>query len=148
MRKNWLLIGVGLLVAVLAIGAIGCGDTPVVGVRLFEFSVIPNTNTVPPGDLTLEAVNDGSEEHELVVIRTDLAADALPTNDDGSVDEAQVEVIGKIEKFAPEGTGSTTIDFEVGSYVLICNLVTEQAGAEPDIHYALGMRLNFEVIEE
>ena len=26
MRKNWLLIGVGLLVAVLAIGAIACGD--------------------------------------------------------------------------------------------------------------------------
>ena len=26
MRKNWLLIGIGLLVAVLAIGAIACGD--------------------------------------------------------------------------------------------------------------------------
>ena len=26
MRKNWLLIGIGLLVSVLAIAAVGCGD--------------------------------------------------------------------------------------------------------------------------
>ena len=26
MRRNWLLLGIGLLVAVLAIGAVACGD--------------------------------------------------------------------------------------------------------------------------
>lgn len=149
MRKNWLLIGIGLLIAVLAIGAIACGgDGKVVGVRLLEFSVIPDTNTVAPGNVTLKAVNDGTEQHELVIIRTDLAANELPTNDDGSVDEAQVEVIDRIAEFESGGTESTTISFKAGSYVLICNLVIEQEGAEPDIHYALGMRLAFEVIEE
>ena len=160
MRKNWLLIGIGLLIAVLAIGAIACGDDDgngngngngdtgtVVGVRLLEFSVLPEPGSVAAGDVTFEASNEGAENHEFVIVRTDLAANALPTKDDGSVDEAQVEVIDRIAELESGGTGSTTVTLEAGSYVLICNLVIEQEGDDPDIHYALGMRLAFEVTE-
>lgn len=163
MGKNWLLIGIGLLIAVLAIGAIACGDDDddgdgngdgngdtgtVVGVRLFEFSVLADPSSAPAGSVTFSAANEGpAENHEFVIVRTDLAANALPTKDDGSVDEAQVEVVDRIAEFESGGTESTTLTLEAGSYVLICNLVIEQEGADPDIHYALGMRLAFEVTE-
>jgi hypothetical protein len=163
MRKNWLLIGVGLLIAVLAIGAIACGDDDgdgdngdgdgngdtgtVVGIRLLEFSVIPDPSSVAAGDVTFEATNEGAINHELAIVRTDLQPGDLPTLGDGSVDEAQVEVIGRIAELESAGTGSQTFTLEAGSYVLICNLVTTQEGADPDIHYTLGMRLAFDVTE-
>ena len=165
MRKHWLLIGIGLLTAVLAIGAIACGDDDddangngdgngngdtgtIVGIRLFEFSVLADPSSATAGSVTFSAENEGpAENHEFVVVRTDLAANALPTNDDGSVDEAQVEVIDRIAEFESGGTESTTLTLDAGSYVLICNLVIEQEGEDPDVHYALGMRLAFEVTE-
>ena len=164
MRKHWLLIGIGLLAAVLAIGAIACGDDDgdgdngdgngdtgtVVGVRLFEYSVLAEPSSASAGDVTFSAENEGpAEDHELVIIRTELAANALPTIADGSVDEAGagIEVIGEIAEFAPGGTESLTFTIAAGSYVLICNIVAEQEGAEPDVHYALGMQRAFEVTE-
>ncbi len=167
MRKNWLLIGIGLLIAVLAIGAIACGDDDddangngdgngngdtgtIVGIRLFEFSVLADPSSATAGSVTFSAENEGpAENHEFVVVRTDLAANALPTNDDGSVDEAGagIEVIDRIAELESAGTGSTTLTLDAGSYVLICNLVIEQEGEDPDVHYALGMRLAFEVTE-
>ena len=159
MRKHWLLIGIGLLTAVLAVGAIACGDGDngdgngdtgtVVGVRLFEYSVLADPSSGPAGDVTFSAENEGpAENHELVIVRTDLAANALPTKDDGSVDEAgaDIEVIGEIEEFAPGGTESQTFTLAAGSYVLICNIVHEE-GEETIVHYDRGMRRAFEVSE-
>ena len=153
MRRNWLLIAIGLLTAALAIGAVACGDddedgdgATVVNVRLFEYSVLPDPSSVPAGSVTFSAENEGpAENHELVIISTDLEAGALPTLDDGSVDETQVEVIGKIEEFAPEGSESITLDLEAGSYVLICNIVEEDGDIL--VHYDLGMRRDFDVTE-
>jgi hypothetical protein len=81
-----------------------------------------------------------------VVIKTDLAADALPTSEEGAVDEAGsgIEVIGEIEEFEPGETQSATFDLEAGSYVLICNVVEEEDG-EKEAHYKLGMRTAFTV---
>jgi hypothetical protein len=81
-----------------------------------------------------------------VVIHTDLAPDALPTADDGSVDEAGegIEVIGEIEEFAPGESQTGTFDLAAGSYVLICNVVEEEEG-EVEAHYHLGMHAAFTV---
>ena len=51
---------------------------------LQEFAVIPASASAPAGDVTFNATNEGPDDvHEFVVFQTDLAPDALPTNEDG-----------------------------------------------------------------
>lgn len=178
MRTRWLLLlAIAASILALAMFSAGCGDddedggngaeptatvsegetppgeTPAEGatvnVNLTEFSVSPDPESAPAGSITFNASNIGGEDHELVVIRTDLAPDALPTADDGSVDEAGegIEVIDEIEEFAPGGEESLTLDLEAGNYVLICNIVETEATGEVSSHYASGMTAAFEVAE-
>jgi uncharacterized cupredoxin-like copper-binding protein len=119
------------------------GQTVEVTLQEFAISAVPASVTA--GSVTFEATNDGPDDpHELVVIRTDLEATALPTNDDGSVDEEGegVEAIDEIEEFEPGGTESMTLDLDAGAYVLICNVYDAD---EDEAHYAEGMRLGFTV---
>lgn len=137
------------LFALVALGLVSCGGgaETTVDVTLQEFAVIPAQDSAPAGQVTFRAENTGPEDnHELVVIKTDLGPDALPTADDGSVDEdgEGIDVIGEIEEFPPGETQSATFDLEAGSYVLICNVVEEHEG-ELEAHYAMGMRTAFTV---
>ena len=123
------------------------GDGETVEVTLQEFAIGATPATVSAGAITFETTNSGPEDpHELVVFRTDLAPDALPTNEDGSVDEEGegVELIGEIEEFPVGETMSATYDLEAGSYALICNIVEEEDGGL-ESHYQEGMRLAFTV---
>lgn len=135
------------LVMTLALAGCGGGEETTVEVTLQEFAVLPAQDTVPAGSVTFEATNEGpNDPHELVVIRTDLAPESLPTTEEGSVDEEGegIEIIGEIEEFPVGETESATFDLEAGDYVLICNLVEEEEG-EIEAHYALGMRIGFTV---
>jgi len=164
-RKRWSLIAllVGGLAA-LALVAGACGDDEeaaqptaagqptvggeepsTVGISLIEWSVVADKTSVPAGTVTFEASNDGEEEHELMIIRSDLEPGALPLTDEMAVDETQVEVVGEIEEFAPGGTESASFDLEPGNYILICNLVEEMEDGQIHRHYQLGMRTAFEV---
>lgn len=151
------------LAAVAAFGAVAaaCGGEEeeegggaagtTVNVTLGEWVVEPDPSSAPAGEITFVASNEGTIEHELVIIKTDLAPDALPTNDDGTVNEDApgLEVIDEIEEFAAGGTESLTADLEPGKYVLICNIgpsTAEEAGnMEHDAHYAEGMHAAFTV---
>lgn len=123
-------------------GATPVGQGPAadttVRVVLTEWAVEPETTSVSAGTIAFDAVNEGSMEHNLVVIRTDLAADDLPFSDDGSrVDEgASGEVVAEVDTLEPEDTGAVTVDLTPGGYVLICN--------EPG-HYKAGMYVSFTV---
>ena len=137
----------------LGLGSVACGDDEGAGgettvqVTLREFEVVPAQDSAPAGEVTFEATNEGpNDPHELVVIRTDLAPDALPIDDQGAVDEGGegVEAIGEIEEFDPNATESATFTLEAGNYVLICN-VTEEEDGEVEAHYAQGMRTGFTV---
>lgn len=172
MRSKWMLIGVALLAAVLAIGAVACGDdddgdgdnggdeTPMVdetpmadgstvNVDLTEWQVVPDVDSVAAGSVTFNASNVGGEIHELVIIQTDLAPDALPTGDDGGVDEAGegINVIAEIEEFDAGTDESLTVDLDAGAYVLICNIVEEEDDGTFESHYQEGMRTAFTVNE-
>src|SRR3990170_815044 len=68
-----------------------------VEVLLDEWSVVANPSEVPAGPVTFTAVNAGDEDHELVVLKTDLAADALPVVDSKVDEVAAGEEIGEIE---------------------------------------------------
>jgi uncharacterized cupredoxin-like copper-binding protein len=123
----------------------GGGST--VNVTLQEWAVVPAQPTAPAGTVTFNVTNNGPEDpHELVVFRTDLGHRALPTREDGGVDEEGegVELIGEIEEFDPGATESADFELAAGKYVLICNLVEEEEG-ELESHYGLGMSVEFTV---
>lgn len=135
------------VVMALVLASCGGGEESTVDVTLQEFAVLPAEDTVPAGSVTFQATNEGpNDPHELVVIRTDLAPDALPTTEEGGVDEngEGIEIIGEIEEFPPGETESASFDLDAGTYVLICNLVEQEEG-QTEAHYSLGMRIGFTV---
>jgi uncharacterized cupredoxin-like copper-binding protein len=115
--------------------------TPVqteVSVRLSEWVVEPSISSVRPGEVEFTATNDGTIEHELIVMWTELAHDALVVVS-GQVDEdASGSMIGEIEpeELQPGQTSSSAWTLELGKYVLFCNI----SG-----HYANGMHTEFTV---
>lgn len=134
-----------LAIAFFASACSGDDEGGTVEITLQEFAIAASPATVPAGSITFDATNSGPEDpHELVVFRTDLAPDALPTNENGAVDEEGegVELIGEIEEFPVGETESGTFDLDAGSYVLVCNIWDED---EQEAHYAEGMRLAFTV---
>jgi uncharacterized cupredoxin-like copper-binding protein len=146
--------GITAVIAVLALVAGACGDDDgggetgaggAIAITLQEFAVTPSPAQAPAGDVTFDATNEGPDDvHEFVVFATDLAPDALPTVEDGSVDETGegVELQGEIEDIAVGDTQSVTIDLAAGNYVLICNIYD---AAEKESHYQEGMRVAFTV---
>lgn len=124
-------------------GAAAAGQT--VGVKLQEWAVVPDMTTLPAGTVTFDISNTGPEdEHEFVVLRTDLPAAELPTADTGAVDEesAGIEVVDEVEEVPVNQTASLTVDLDPGHYVLLCNVYSEE---EHEAHYRLGMRSDITV---
>jgi uncharacterized cupredoxin-like copper-binding protein len=125
--------------------AVACGGGASVGVVLQEFSVLPAQASAAAGSVTFEVENQGPDDvHEFVVIKTDLAPDALPTDETGAVEEAGegMEVVDEIEDIPVGDTPTLTVDLEAANYVLICNIYDEE---EQEAHYSLGMRVAFTV---
>lgn len=120
-------------------------DATQVNVQLAEWSITPDVDTVAAGEVYFLADNAGAEPHELVVIRSDLAPERLPTGDDGGVPEDEVDMIGEIEPFAAGSQASVAFNLEPGSYLLICNVVEEEESGELESHYQEGMRTAFTV---
>jgi uncharacterized cupredoxin-like copper-binding protein len=91
--------------------------------------------TVAAGPTTFTLTNTGIKKHEMVVLKTDEAIDALKidaatnrVSEDTTVGEVGETDIGK--------TGSVTIDLKPGKYILVCNI---------EKHYGQGMRVAFTV---
>jgi uncharacterized cupredoxin-like copper-binding protein len=123
----------------------GGGGGTDVAVTLQEWAVVPDTSSVPSGDVTFDVTNSGPEdEHEFVIIRTDLAPGDLPTDETGAVDEsgAGIEVVDEVEEIPVGGTEELTVNLEPGTYVLICNIYSAD---ENEAHYQMGMRTAFTV---
>ena len=158
LRTSLMILAVGaLIVACAPVGSsasatdaasVGASDDPssgatTVNVTLQEFSVIPDNATAPAGEVTFHVTNDGPDDvHEFVIFKTDLEPDALPTAEDGSVDESGegVELIDEIEDIPVGESQDVTVTLDAGSYVLICNIVEGE-----EVHYAMGMRTGFTV---
>lgn len=81
----------GLAALLILLTACGGGDSVDVRMTLDEWSVTPNVGEAGSGDVTFSVKNDGTRQHEMVIVKTDLAPDALPL--------AQgPQVQGKVEK--------------------------------------------------
>lgn len=112
-----------------------------VEISLTEWAVSVDPSSAEAGKTTFEVRNTGTENHEFVIVKTDLPLTDLPTKPDGSVDEEGqgIEVIDEIEEFPPGETPSLEADLAAGNYVFLCNLVD----AKGQVHYKNGMRNSF-----
>jgi uncharacterized cupredoxin-like copper-binding protein len=147
LTRTALLVAAGIL----AVGAVACssddgdatatateagsGEEVAVAAVLTEWAIEIDRDSAPAGEVVFNADNQGAIPHELVVVKSDLAEDALPVVD-GKVDESQVDVIGEIEEFPAGETVSASLTLEAGNYVLICNVPA---------HYGQGMHTTFTV---
>jgi uncharacterized cupredoxin-like copper-binding protein len=129
--------------------AAGAATRPVVQVAFeADFKVTADPATVPAGTVKFTAKNNDDQEHELVVLRTDLAADKLPFDKaTGKVNEdvAGIENLGEIEDIEHGKSGELTLDLTAGKYVLVCNIAEKEADGKIESHYGEGMHFAFTV---
>lgn len=108
-----------------------------VAVSETSYNISLDTSSVPAGDVTFNVSNNASDTpHELLVIRTDTAADSMPTDDSGNLMEDQLNIVGKAEDISPGGSATISVTLEPGHYVLACNLPG---------HFSQGMHIDFTV---
>lgn len=144
-HRNWVL-GLATAVVVAVAGCSG-GSTPApsstgdagaatVDVTLAEWSVTPSTTTAAAGAVTFSVSNEGTTVHELIVVKTDTKADALPVAG-AKVDEAGLTVVDEVEDVAAGTTADLALtDMVAGHYVIFCNI---------EGHYSQGMHADFDV---
>ena len=141
--KRWLFLGVALTAGVLPFAACQGGEGPptaqapehdeglqheagAVDVVLDEWSIASEGGqpipTLAAGDVVLEVHNEGVAPHYLSIIRTDLAADALPMADGQVDEEATGEMIGEIQEFPGGQIRVASFHLEPGRYVFVCNI--------------------------
>lgn len=139
MRRTWM----SVMVLGTLLGVVACGgdddDTSAgaVDATLSDFKIELSTTSAPAGEVTFEVKNDGPSVHEFVVFKTDLAPDALPTDDSGDVAESdEFAPVDEIEDIADGANPKLTVNLEAGDYVIICNVAA---------HYRQGMRTSFTV---
>ena len=120
------------------VAALGTGSATTVKVTLAtkkkEFGLTPVPGKVAAGKITFVVSNFGALDHELVVLKTNVALDKLPVKNDKAIE------LGRVGKLPPLKPGMSskklTLTLAPGQYVLICNV----AG-----HYAGGSRAAFRV---
>ena len=101
-----------------------------VAVVLKEWTVTPSVRSVKAGRITFVVRNRGRVEHELVVVRTNRAPNALPAHLRHAAHmAAHVHV-------APRHSGFLTLMLRPGRYVLFCGLPG---------HYEAGQHTGFRV---
>ena len=112
----------------------------VVNVSITEFAITLDATSAPAGSVTFNITNNHLRTraltHEFVVIRTDLAVDALPTGG-GQVDESALEVLGRTGRLEEGASELLTLELTPGAYLLICNILA---------HYGRGQRAAFTVV--
>jgi hypothetical protein len=133
-----------LAAAAMVLGTVApaaAGKPPKLKVELIEFEVNPALDFIAKGKTKVVAKNDGTEDHELVIVKGDDPL-ALPIDADGAVDEDQIpenDFVGEIEEFAAGKTKKKTFKLPTGKYVLFCNITEEEDDGEIVSHFAEGM---------
>jgi uncharacterized cupredoxin-like copper-binding protein len=112
-----------------------------VSATLKTFSLTLSSNTAKAGDVTFHVKNEATDlSHEFVVVRTELAANLLPLDANGNVDEGAADKLHKVDELEEIKTGKggdLKVNLAPGHYVLMCNI----AG-----HYKQGMHIDLTVV--
>lgn len=97
-------------------------------VKAAEMSFSPATITAKAGKVKITLDNTGTMVHELVILKTDEAPDALEVKDNQVSEDDSVGEIADVEAGA---SATKTFNLKAGHYVIVCNVPG---------HYAAGMR--------
>lgn len=129
-----------------------CSDTDGGGelrVTLDEWSITLDKTSLPEGPIQFTIKNEGEKEHDFIILRTEIAPDDLPTNDDGSadLDAPDVDEVRTVEDLEDGDETGRTYDLDAGSYVFIDNRVEEENGEEI-AYYEQGMSVAFTITAE
>lgn len=112
----------------------GAGGGRTLEIKMGDYFFSPSAATAQAGKTTIEAPNEGTVEHELVVFKTKMDPAELPTESNGGVDEEKLDEIaeeqGEVADVAAGETKSGNFELTPGKYVIFCNLPG---------HYAQGM---------
>jgi hypothetical protein len=141
MRNSW---GVSVFIGSVLFVSCTNGDTTVeqsgpstVTGELKEWAVSVDTDSVPAGEVTFEITNNGTIQHEFLVVKTDIADGKIPVNGDHFSESLEgIDVIDEIGEFDMGTTESLTLTLEAGNYQLVCNIPA---------HYTAGMHTAFVV---
>lgn len=117
-----------------------CGPT-VVDVKLKTYIILLDKNSAPAGEITFHVHNDATDiTHEFAIVKTDLPQNALPTNEDSTINEQAdgITIIDRVELGVGEAQ-DLTVNLEPGNYVFVCNIGGDE------LHYAHGMHTAFTV---
>ena len=133
MRKLSLVLA-AIAAAVVAASPVGAaGSKTVVSVRLKEWGVLPTPLKTKHGVVAFSVRNVGKLDHELLVLKTNLAPGKLPVRKDRAVEAGRIGRVGPIK---PGATRTLALTLKAGTYVLVCNLPG---------HYKGGQRIGFGV---
>jgi uncharacterized cupredoxin-like copper-binding protein len=114
--------------------AAGGGTGATLEIKMGDFYFSPAGATASAGKTTIEAPNEGSVEHELVLFKTNMDPAKLPTEANGEVDEEKLDEVaeeaGEIADVEAGDTKAEKFNLKPGTYVMFCNLPG---------HYAQGM---------
>lgn len=112
----------------------GAGGGRLLEIKMGDFFFSPANPTAKAGKTTIEAPNEGTVEHELVVFKTNKNPAKLPTEPNGDVDEEKLDEEaqeeGEIADVEAGETKSEQFNLTPGKYVIFCNIPG---------HYAQGM---------
>ena len=118
-------------------------ETPAAGVvstLLTEFDITLSAASAPPGEVVFDVRNAGALPHEVILVRTELDAAALPVHD-GAVHEDSLDIVTEVRDLAAGESATMTAELEAGHDVLICNL----SGHYESGVNGPGMKVNFDV---
>lgn len=104
-----------------------------------EWAVWVGNTKSEAGSVNFTIKNDGTVQHEFLVVKTDIAGGEIPLNEENRFDEDAegLEVIDEIPEWKPGEIGKLSLELAAGKYQLLCNI----AG-----HYKAGMWREFEVV--
>ena len=116
-----------------------------VEVALDEFSITADPDEVAAGNVEFEATNDGTEPHEMLVVKG--TPDSLEIVD-GRVDEEALgddAFLGEIPPFPAESSCAGTFALDAGDYTLLCNILETEDDGTVVSHVEEGMITGFTV---
>lgn len=111
-------------------------QTAAINIDLAEFTLKASAVSAPAGTVNFSAKNGGANNHELVIVRSNAAPGSLALNAANGVDEAQIQIVKRMDRIAGGASGTLSADLTAGTYILLCNVGT---------HYSRGMNIAFTV---
>ena len=115
-----LLAGLGVSLAT-AVAAPAASQAPSnVSVVLTEWKLTPSAAVIKSGKVTFVVKNDGTLDHEFVVLRTDAHHHAIAVKKGQAVETG---LAGETKTVAPGQARTITLSLKRGKYVLLCNLL-------------------------